>query len=109
MARHEHTAEQFESIANDLAKAIETINATVATMREAGMPHALVHGSSPKNQHLPAVLDWIEKVNAEVKMQARAYLSGVASQAELLKQKSDNQKAAAAKKPWKKAAKKKAE
>ncbi len=79
-------------------------------MRESGLPNALIHGSSPKNVYLPAVLDWIEKAHADVKMQSRSYLMGVVSQAELHKQKTASQKAAAAKKPWpKKAAKKKAE
>lgn len=110
MARTEQTAEQFESIVQDLEKGIATLKATAKLIRESGMPHALIHGSAPKNHYLPAVLDWIEKTSADVKMQSRAYLAGVTSQAELHKQKSDNQKLAAAKKPFKaKATKKKAD
>ena len=107
MARNEHTPDEFEAVATELAKAIETLNATVALMRETGMPTALVHGSAPKNLYLPAVLDWIEKTSADVKMQARSYLTGVQSQAELHKLKSDSQKRAAAKGRAKKIDKKK--
>ena len=107
MARHEHTHEVFDSIADGLLDGAKTLKSIAATMRESGIPHVLIHGSASKNLYLPAVLDWIEKTNAEVKMQIRAYLTGVQSKAELQKQKNANQKLAAAKKPWMKKATKK--
>lgn len=51
-----------------------------------------------------AILDWIEKANAEANMQIRAYSLGVQSKAEFQKQKNENAKLAAAKKPWPKKA-----
>ena len=74
------------------------------------MPDALVHATLPENTHIPAIVDWIDKLKIDVRSQLRAYLAGVQSHAELHKQKTAYQKAVAAKKPWpKKAAKKKPE
>ena len=102
MARNEHSPESFEVIAAELESGAETLKLIAKTMRDSGLPHALIHGSASKNVYLPSLLDWIEKANAEVKMQVRAYLAGVESSAELQKKRSASQKLAAAKKSTKK-------
>jgi hypothetical protein len=100
MARNNHTPDQFETIANELVEASNTLKMIVKLMRDNGMPNALIHGSVIQNRYLPAVLDWVGKTNADVRAQLRAYLTGVLSDAEFQKQQNANQKAAAAKKPF---------
>jgi hypothetical protein len=108
MARSDIPPDFLEALADDLARGADALKASAALLRESGKPSALLHGSSAKNVYFPAVLDWIEKTNTEVKIQVRAYLSDVTSKAEFNKNKSAKQAVAAAKKPWpKKAAKKK--
>ena len=98
MARSTQEPESFESIADALSKGADTLREIAAAMRESGMPQALVHGAATRNTHLPTVLDWIENTSADVKNQIRAYLAGVQSSAELMKQKTENQKRATGKK-----------
>ncbi|WP_397570447.1 hypothetical protein [Schlesneria sp. T3-172] len=100
MARNERTPEEFESIARELSEASAAMLAAAAAMREQGMPHALIHGSTTLNRFLPAVLQWVDKTTADVKTQLRAYASGVPSHAELMKQQNETAKKAAAKKPF---------
>jgi len=108
MARNSQTPETFESLATELSAGVDTLMAIAKLMRDNAMPSALVHSTTSQNRYIPAVLDWIEKTSADVKTQLRAYLAGVQSDAERRKQYNDNQKLAAAKKPWKKSVKKKA-
>ena len=109
MARNEQTPEMFEAIADDLASGAEALRALAKLMRDGGMPSALIHGTTSQNRYVPAVLDWIEKTGADVKVQLRSHIAGVQSYAAKRKQYNENQKLAAAKKPWaKKAVKKKA-
>lgn len=110
MARNQQTPDEFEAISAELMKAAKSLSSVAATMREHGMPHALVHGTMPQTMHIPAIIDWVGKINVDVNSQLRAFLSGVQSRAEFHKQKSENQKSASAsKKSWpKKATKKKA-
>jgi hypothetical protein len=108
MARSDHTADEFESLAKELASGVEALKAIAKLMRDNEMPSALVHGTSSQNRYVPLVLNWIEKTSSDVKMQLRAYLAGVQSDAERRKRYNENQKLAAAKKPWpKKSTKKK--
>jgi hypothetical protein len=108
MARNERTPEQFDAIAKELSEASMAVAAISGLIKESGMPHALIHGSTTLNKHLPALMEWINKTMGDVKNQSRAYLTGTQSSAEFQKQQSDKQKLAAAKKPWpKKTAKKK--
>lgn len=104
MARDERTPEQFESIAKELSDAATTLEAAAALMRENKMPSALIHGSTTLNRYLPAVLEWVDKIPAEVKSQLRAYLAGIKSQAEIHKSLNNTRKLAAAKKAPKKKA-----
>ena len=108
MARNQHPPELFESIAKDLSDGVTTLKSIAAAIRDSGMPHALIHSSSTTNVYVPALLDWIEKANADVKTQIRAYLAGVKSSAEFHKEKTAIQKLAASKKPFNAKAKKKA-
>ena len=107
MARQEHTPEILESIANELLKAANTLKSLAASMRLHNMPHALIHGTTSRNFHLPAVLDWVGKTNVDAKTQIRAFVAGVQSKAELQKKYNDKKKLAAAKIPWKPKAEKK--
>lgn len=110
MARNEHTAETFDTLADELAECVSTLRAISAQMKESGIPHALIHGSTPQKIYVPSLIEWIDKTQADVKTQIRSYLTGMQSKAEVHKQRNEVRKAAAAKKPWpKKAAKKKAE
>ena len=107
MARNEHTPEQLEAIAAELHDAVNTLNELAALMRQHGMPHALIHGTTSQNFHIPAVLEWVGKTNVDVRSQLRAYLAGIRSRAEIQVEKNRAQQAAEAQKPWKKATKKK--
>ena len=107
MARNKHTPGQFEAMANELSDASSVLKAIAKLMREHEMPDALIHGSMTQNRYVPALLEWVGNTNADVRTQLRAYLAGVQSSAEVQKQQNENQKLAAAKKPWPKAVKKK--
>ena len=102
MARNQRTPEQFEAIADQLLASSNTLREVATSMREGGMPDALVHATLPENTHIPALVDWIDKLKIDVRSQLRSYLAGVQSPAELHKHKSDNQKRASGKKPAKK-------
>lgn len=109
MARNKRSPEELDSIAAELAAASTTLTTIASSMRENGMPDVLIHGSTTLNRDLPRVLQWVDKVNADAKAQLRAFLQGIPSVAETLKELNENKKLAAAKKPWpKKATKKKA-
>ena len=99
MARQQRTADDFEAIAEQLLESSNVIRAIGATMRDAGMPSALVHATLPENTHLPAIVDWIDKLKVDVRSQLRAFVSGVPSDAERRIKQTENQKLAAAKKP----------
>lgn len=107
MARHTHTPEQLEAIAADLDGAATAIREIAKSIRASGMPHALIHGMTIKTVYVPEVLDWIGKAKADADSQIRAFHLDVQSKAELHKKQAEYQKTVAAKKPWKKAPKKK--
>jgi hypothetical protein len=108
MARNRRTPQHLEEIALKLSATADTLRGIAASMREGGLPDALVHSSMQEHTHIPAIEDWADKLIVDVRSQVRAYVAGVQSKAELHQLKNDNQKLAAAKKPWpKKAAKKK--
>ncbi len=107
MARNEYPPETFENLADQLSEGVDMLRAIAGAMRESGLPHALIHGTTSQTHHMPAVLDWIGKAQAEVKSQIRAYLGGIPSTAELNKQRSARQKVAMAKKAPKKSPKRK--
>ena len=98
MARNERTPDEFDLIAKELLEASKALSAAAALMRSKGMPHALIHGEATINRFLPSVLQWVDKTSADVKTQLRSYLSGVMSNAELMKQQSESKKKLAAKK-----------
>ena len=100
MARHEHTPEKFESIAEELIQAANSLKVMAASMRDADLSHALVHGTLSQKTHLPAIIEWVDKTCVDVKSQIRAKKEGVPSNAELHILKNENAKLAAAKKPF---------
>lgn len=102
MARNERSADEFEGIANELSQAAESLRAISKLMRESELPAALIHGSTTFNRYLPSVLQWVDKTTADVRAQVRAYLSGVPSKAEIMKQHHAEQQLIAAKRPPKK-------
>lgn len=69
-------------------------------MRDGGLPDALFHTTQHENTHVPAIVNWIDKLKTDDRSQLRAYLAGVQSQQDFPKQKTENQKAADDKKPW---------
>ncbi|WP_010586955.1 hypothetical protein [Schlesneria paludicola] len=114
MARNECTPEQLEQIAADLVRASETLRSVAAEMRDANMPHMLIHSTMYQNVHLPATIEFSMKVQLDSVSQLRSFVAGTKSRVEArgeyhASQKiAEGQKAAAAKKPWpKKAVKKK--
>ncbi|WP_397570222.1 hypothetical protein [Schlesneria sp. T3-172] len=102
MARNQKTPEQIESIAQRLIVASETLKMIADSMREGGMPDALIHSTMPENTHIPAIEDWADKLKIDVRSQIRSYVAGVQSKAELNKQKTVTQNQAAARKTKKK-------
>ena len=98
MARNDQTPEDFEKFAEELSKGAKTLKSIAANMRKNDLSTALVHGSTVRNIYVPSLLDWIEKTSADVNSQIRASLAGVKSNAELMKEQSDNQKRATGKK-----------
>jgi hypothetical protein len=111
MARIENTPEDLESVALELQTAVDQLKSMATAMRECNMPHVLIHGSTHRNLHIPAVIEWVDKTALEVKSQIKAFTSGVLSRPEIRKRYNENQKLAAAKKPFtpKQMAKKKSE
>lgn len=108
MARNEYTADKIESLARELTESSEALMSLAKSMREAGTPHVLIHGTTAENFHMPAVIEWVGKTTADARTQIRAYIAGIQSRAEFNKKHNENQKlAAAAKKPGKKTTKKK--
>lgn len=106
MARNEFTPKDIDSIADELSDAVTSLRSLAESLRKANMPHALIHGTTTQNFHIPAVLDWIGKINVDIKTQIRAFAAGIQSRAELNKRYNERQKLAAAKKPFKAAKKK---
>ena len=102
MARNERTAEQLESIASQLLDTSNSLKDIASSIRDGGMPAALVHATLVENTHIPAVIDWVDKLKIDVRSQLRAYLAGIQSNAERSKQHHVRQKLAAAKKAPKK-------
>lgn len=102
MARTDMTADDFDRLSADLVNCASKLRDIAASMRKSEIPSALVHGSTAKNIYIPSLMDWIDKTGADINTQIRSYLSGVPSNAELMKRQTENQKLAAAKKPAKK-------
>ena len=98
MARNEKTAADIDAIANEIGEAVTSLRSIATAMRESGLPFVLIHGTTQQNTHIPSVVDWAGKAQLDAKSQIRAYLNGVKSKAETIKQYAENQKMAAAKK-----------
>jgi hypothetical protein len=106
MARNAHTSDDFDSMAAELSGAVDALKEIATLMRESELPFSLIHGTTASNVYVPALLDWIGKAKVDTQSQVRAHLAGKQSKAEFHKQQNQSRKAAAAKKPWKKATKK---
>lgn len=98
MARQESTPEQLEAIAAELIRAGDMLKATAVEMRNAGMPHMLLHSTMFLNSHLPATTEFAMKVQLDSVSQLRAFGSGTTSRIESREKYHANQKLAAAKK-----------
>lgn len=98
MARTYRTAEQFEAVAKQLSDSAQALIDIASSMRESQLPEALVHVTLPENTHLPAIIDWIDKLKIDVRSQVRAFQSNAKSNAERRKQSYEIEKLAAARK-----------
>lgn len=99
MARSRRTPSEIDAIASQLIEAGNSLAAIAASLSEANMPDVLIHATLPENTHIPAIIDWVDKLKIDVRSQLRSYLNGVTSAAERRKLQNDNEKRAAAKKP----------
>lgn len=109
MARNEHTPEDLDKLADEAIAAFNRLRAIAGAMRESQMPVILLQSATATNLHLPELIRWAEKSEVDARAQIRSFVSGQESTVAIRKRYNQNQKAAAAKKPWpKKATKKKA-
>jgi hypothetical protein len=104
MARNEHTPEDLDKLADEAAAAFNRLRAIAESMRQSKMPTILLQSATATNLHLPELIRWAEKSEADARAQIRSYLNDQESTVAIRKRYNQNQKLAAAKKAVKKKA-----
>lgn len=70
--RTERTAEILQNVASDLTEIAAKLNAVADDMIAAGMPTISVHSKTQIERHIPMLLQWVYKIEADAKVQLRS-------------------------------------